>query len=88
LDLGPTGMRHDSMNCPFQVEESAEPQQRSGVEGDRAPALASRILSRRRRHVPIVERFSEVKDSDGDTPLAADGASVCDSGTVRWSASA
>jgi hypothetical protein len=38
--------------------------------------------------IRIVERFSEVKDSNGDTPLAADGAIVCDSGTVRWTARA
>jgi hypothetical protein len=36
--------------------------------------------------IRIIERFSEVKDPSGDTPLAADGAIVCDSGTVRWSA--
>ncbi len=38
--------------------------------------------------IRIVERFSEVKNAGGDTPLAADGAIVCDSGTVRWTATA
>jgi hypothetical protein len=38
--------------------------------------------------IRIVERFSEVKDPSGDTPLAADGAIVCDSGTVHWTAKA
>ena len=38
--------------------------------------------------VRIVERFSEVKNSSGDTPLAANGAIVCDSGTVHWTARA
>ena len=36
----------------------------------------------------IVERYSEVPDSQGDTPLDANGAVVCDSHTVRWSATA
>jgi hypothetical protein len=38
--------------------------------------------------IRLVERFSEVKDPSGDTPLAADGAIVCDSGTVHWTAKA
>jgi hypothetical protein len=38
--------------------------------------------------IRIVERFSEVKDSNGDTPLSADGSIVCDSGTVHWTARA
>jgi hypothetical protein len=38
--------------------------------------------------IRIIERFSEVRDSNGDTPLAADGAIVCDSGSVHWAAKA
>ncbi len=37
--------------------------------------------------VRIIERFSEVP-VDGATPLAADGAIICDSKTVKWSARA
>jgi hypothetical protein len=36
--------------------------------------------------IRIVERYSEVPDPNGDTPLAPDGAIVCDSGVVRWRA--
>ena len=38
--------------------------------------------------IRIVERYSELPDANGDTPLAPDGAIVCDSGVVRWRASA
>jgi hypothetical protein len=38
--------------------------------------------------VRIIERYSELPDAHGDTPLAPDGAIVCDSGIVRWRASA
>jgi len=38
--------------------------------------------------IRIIERFSEVRSPSGDTPLAADGAIVCDSGTVHWTAEA
>ncbi len=36
--------------------------------------------------IRIVERYSELPDANGDTPLAPDGAIVCDSGVVRWRA--
>jgi hypothetical protein len=36
--------------------------------------------------IRIVERYSELPDANGDTPLAPDGAIVCDSGLVRWRA--
>jgi hypothetical protein len=38
--------------------------------------------------IRIVERYSEIPDSQGDTPLAANGAIVCDSHVVRWTATA
>ncbi|HEY1592907.1 MAG TPA: hypothetical protein VGF81_14020 [Solirubrobacteraceae bacterium] len=38
--------------------------------------------------IRIVEHYSELPDANGDTPLAPDGAIVCDSGVVRWRASA
>ena len=38
--------------------------------------------------IRIVERYSERPDAQGATPLAADGAIVCDSRVVRWSATA
>jgi hypothetical protein len=38
--------------------------------------------------IRIIERFSQVPTSSGDTPLAADGSIVCDSGTVHWTAKA
>jgi hypothetical protein len=41
---------------------------------------------RARGTIRIVERYSESPDSHGDTPLNADGAIVCDSDVVRWSA--
>jgi hypothetical protein len=46
------------------------------------------VLSGRLAHgtIRIVERYSEIPDANGDTPLAADGAIVCDSRTVRWTA--
>ena len=34
----------------------------------------------------ITERYSEVPDSHGDTPLNANGGILCDSGTVPWRA--
>lgn len=37
--------------------------------------------------IHIVERYSELADPAGNTPLAADGAIVCDSRLVRWTAS-
>jgi hypothetical protein len=36
--------------------------------------------------IRITERYSEVPDSHGDTPLNADGGILCDSGTVGWRA--
>jgi hypothetical protein len=36
--------------------------------------------------IRIVERYSEIPTPQGDTPLSADGAIVCDSHTVRWQA--
>jgi hypothetical protein len=36
--------------------------------------------------IRIVERYSELPDANGDTPLAPDGAIVCDSGVVHWRA--
>jgi hypothetical protein len=44
--------------------------------------------SRAKGTIRIIERYSEVRDAHGDTPLAADGAIVCDSGVVRWAAKA
>jgi hypothetical protein len=38
--------------------------------------------------IRIVERYSELPDANGDTPLAPDGAIVCDSGVVHWRAGA
>jgi hypothetical protein len=38
--------------------------------------------------IRIVERYSEIPDARGDTPLAADGAIVCDSQVVSWRATA
>jgi hypothetical protein len=38
--------------------------------------------------IRIVERYSEIPNAGGDTPLSANGAIVCDSGTVRWTATA
>lgn len=38
--------------------------------------------------IRIVERYSEIPDAHGNTPLAADGAIVCDSHVVRWTATA
>ena len=38
--------------------------------------------------IRIVERYSEVANPDGTTPLAADGGILCDSRTVRWNATA
>jgi hypothetical protein len=38
--------------------------------------------------IRIIERYSELPNANGDTPLAANGAIVCDSGTVRWTATA
>jgi hypothetical protein len=50
-------------------------------------AVAGTLLGvRARGTVRIVERYSEVPDANGDTPLAPDGAIVCDSGVVRWRA--
>jgi hypothetical protein len=34
--------------------------------------------------IGITERYSEVPDAHGDTPLDADGEIFCDSGVVRW----
>jgi hypothetical protein len=47
-------------------------------------------VSGRRAHgtIRITERYSEVPDANGDTPLNADGGILCDSGSVRWSAMA
>lgn len=58
-----------------------------------AGAVHTRVtgsLSGRRAHgtIRITERYSEVPDANGDTPLNADGGILCDSGTVRWSATA
>jgi hypothetical protein len=36
--------------------------------------------------IRITERYSEVPDAHGDTPLSADGGILCDSGTVHWRA--
>jgi hypothetical protein len=36
--------------------------------------------------IRITERYSEVPDAHGDTPLNADGRILCDSGAVRWTA--
>jgi hypothetical protein len=36
----------------------------------------------------IVERYSEIPDGQGNTPLSPSGAIVCDSHVVRWSATA
>jgi len=36
--------------------------------------------------IRIIEHYSEVPDANGDTPLAANGAIICDSGTVHWTA--
>jgi hypothetical protein len=38
--------------------------------------------------IRIVERYSEIPTPQGDTPLSADGAIVCDSHTVGWQATA
>jgi hypothetical protein len=47
-------------------------------------------LQQNRAHgtVRIVERYSEIPTPQGDTPLSADGAIVCDSHAVRWNATA
>lgn len=36
--------------------------------------------------IHIIERYSEIADPMGNTPLAADGAIVCDSQLVHWTA--
>jgi hypothetical protein len=36
--------------------------------------------------IRITERYSEVPDGHGDTPLNADGGILCDSGILRWKA--
>jgi hypothetical protein len=36
--------------------------------------------------IRITERYSEVPNAHGDTPLKADGGILCDSGTVDWKA--
>jgi hypothetical protein len=38
--------------------------------------------------IRIIERYSEIPDPQGNTPLSADGAIVCDSHMVRWHATA
>lgn len=43
-------------------------------------------LTTARGTIRIVERYSEIPNAQGDTPLAADGAIVCDSHVVRWTA--
>ena len=50
-------------------------------------SVRGRIAGRRARGtLRIVERYSEVPNPSGDTPLDANGAIVCDSHTVGWSA--
>jgi hypothetical protein len=46
------------------------------------------VLQGRRAHgtIRITERYSEVPDAHGDTPLNADGGILCDSGIVHWKA--
>jgi hypothetical protein len=58
-----------------------------------AGAVSTRVTgivigSRARGSIRIVERFSEIPDGAGDTPLDANGGIVCDSHTVRWTARA
>jgi hypothetical protein len=48
----------------------------TGVAGDRTAHGTIRIT----------ERYSEVPDAHGDTPLNADGGILCDSGIVQWNA--
>ena len=43
---------------------------------------------RARGTIRIVERYSEIPNPDGTTPLAADGGILCDSQTVHWTATA
>jgi hypothetical protein len=46
------------------------------------------VVQGRRAHgtIRITERYSEVPDAHGDTPLNADGGILCDSGIVHWQA--
>jgi len=44
--------------------------------------------TRARGTIRIIERYSEIPDAQGDTPLDPNGAIVCDSHVVRWSATA
>lgn len=46
------------------------------------------VVSERRAHgtIRITERYSEVPDAHGDTPLDANGGILCDSRTVDWRA--
>ena len=47
--------------------------------------VAGRLQRRRARGtIRIVERYGEVPDAHGNTPLDPAGAIVCDSGTIRW----
>jgi hypothetical protein len=43
---------------------------------------------RARGTIRIIERYSEIPDPHGDTPLSPDGGILCDSRVVRWTARA
>jgi hypothetical protein len=52
-------------------------------------SVAGRVKGNRSRgSIRIVERYSEVPDTHGDTPLDPAGDIVCDSGLVSWQAAA
>ena len=50
--------------------------------------IVTGVVRERRAHgtVRITERYSEVPDAHGDTPLDANGGILCDSRTVGWRA--
>lgn len=50
--------------------------------------LLNGVISGRNAHgtIRITERYSEVPDAHGDTPLNANGGILCDSGTITWQA--